>query len=372
MRIHGWERPLLHELCGILVGAVHVAALTTALGAQPAATIPVRPELPAGLDANESASYVLYARQYLTSDPAKALAGAYWASRIDPTNADALILRWRASWMLQPKILQKLERGDTKGLDTALVTRIDSLYLRAMLRDPFSIGSPDAGGPSGVPIDVVRKWLAKHPDAVGLWVYQAAAFYRQRELDSTIANMRQALAAIDRVERGKLQPVYHSREIFHYAIGKMLFALKRYDEARSAFESALTEDLSFYPAHAALATIAATLGGDVEIALHEYALAAELNPGDGILFYDYGTALLRAQRWQEALEQFDRAAALEPYFPDVHHNRGLALDRLGRRAEAVAAYREFISRAPKRLSAQADLIRGRIAALTEVAADSAR
>ena len=350
-----------------------MVAVPCIAGAQSSQVEPVRPELPRGLDPNEAASYVLYARQYLTSEPEKALAAAYWATRIDPTNAEGLILRWRASWLMQPKLIQKLRKGETKGVDTQLVARIDSLFLRAMLRDPFSIFSADAGGfTGGIPIADVRKWLTKHPDNVELWIYQGASFYRQRELDSTIAQMRQALSAIDRLQGGKLQPVYHSREIFHYTIGKMQFALDRRDEARASFEQALTENLSFYPAHSALATIAATDDGDMDAAIREYALATELNPGDGVLFYDYGTALLRAKRWQEALEQFDRAIALEPYFPDAHHNRGLALDRLGRRAEAIAAYQEFLTRAPKRLAPQAEMIRGRIATLSAAGGDTIR
>jgi tetratricopeptide (TPR) repeat protein len=365
---------LSRSLSRALIALGVLAALPPVTGAQqaPASTEPARPALPSGLDPNEAGSYVLFARQYLESEPAKALASVYWASRLDPMNAEALMLRWRATWMTSPKLRKQLERRKPDAADLASPERIDSLYWRAMLRDPFIIAT--GGGSAGFmpPMDIVRRYLKKHPDEVGLWIYLGALYHRQHEFDSTLATVRRGMEALDRIEQRGFRPVYESRAMFHYAIGKTEFALGRHDAARDAFQKALTDDLAFYPAHAALGTLAWTVNRDLNTAIAEFDLAIELFRDDGVVYYDYGTILLKNERWEDALARFDRAVALEPWFPDAHHNRGIALDRLGRHAEAVAAYRQFVSLAPRRLSAQIDKVHGRIATLSAPASDSLR
>ncbi len=52
-----------------------------------------------------------------------------------------------------------------------------------------------------------------------------------------------------------------------------------------------------------------------------------------------GNVALEDGRIDDALARFDAAIALDPDYPEAHHNRGVALRRLGRRRDAVRALR---------------------------------
>jgi tetratricopeptide (TPR) repeat protein len=71
---------------------------------------------------------------------------------------------------------------------------------------------------------------------------------------------------------------YEPKAMAEYTIGYIYFVMNRRDEARAAFGRALTEDLSFYPAHVALGEIA-RVSRDSATALQELQLAAELSSG---------------------------------------------------------------------------------------------
>ncbi len=61
---------------------------------------------------------------------------------------------------------------------------------------------------------------------------------------------------------------------------------------------------------------------------------------------NYGLALFRAGRTDEAVAQYQAALAIEPNYPGVHSNLGNALHREGRVAEAIAHYRRAIELEP--------------------------
>lgn len=56
----------------------------------------------------------------------------------------------------------------------------------------------------------------------------------------------------------------------------------------------------------------------------------------------HGQALLKRERWTEALAQFQRAVELEPAEPGYHNDLGIALRRTGRPDLAVRAFRESL------------------------------
>ena len=54
----------------------------------------------------------------------------------------------------------------------------------------------------------------------------------------------------------------------------------------------------------------------------------------------------RDERFAEALAAYDRILALEPNAAEIHNNRGLVLERLGRHADALASYDRALSLNP--------------------------
>lgn len=328
-----------------------------------------RPQLRAGADPWDAQSYMGEAwRAAEGGDAKRAVAAAYWATRVDPSSSEALFTYWRMRWFAEPKLRQRIERGDRKAYRSPEVARIDSIHLRALLRNP--LGTPTAGAAKpplwmiNAAMDGARRALVKDSSLVGAWVFLATEHYDQRNVDSTIHYLRGALRALERVNADRLGPVYESREIFHYALARALYATGDVNAARAEYAKAATEALQFAPAHAELGSIAWSNWSDLALARQEYDLALELRD-DPVVRYDYGTVLLDARQFAAALEQFDRVIAAEPWFARAHFNRALALDRLDRRAEALAAYRLFLERAPRRLDQAIEAATVRVAALQQ-------
>jgi Flp pilus assembly protein TadD len=73
-----------------------------------------------------------------------------------------------------------------------------------------------------------------------------------------------------------------------------------------------------------------------------YQALVQQEPEDAALRASFAGTLGALGRYEEALAQLDRSLALDPLNPEGHHNRGAALERLGRRDEAIAAYREAV------------------------------
>lgn len=74
--------------------------------------------------------------------------------------------------------------------------------------------------------------------------------------------------------------------------------------------------------------------------MYQTLVAAE--PDDAALRASFAGALGALGRYDEALVQLDRSLAIDRLNPEGHHNRGAALERLGRRDEAIASYREAV------------------------------
>ena len=68
---------------------------------------------------------------------------------------------------------------------------------------------------------------------------------------------------------------------------------------------------------------------------------------------NHGFALLGLGQAALALSDFDAAGAFLPANDEACFGRGLALESLGRRAEAAAAFTELLARSPGHLSAPA-------------------
>lgn len=325
---------------------------------------PPRPRLIGVLsDTNAAESYLEYGRMVMASDPARAADAFYWASRLDPSAASPLMLRWQALWMAQPKRFKKYLEGDTKVITSPEARRIDSLHYRALLRDPFIFTQRESGAFFVPSIADVRRAMNRHPEDVGLRIFQAGNFYAAKQYDSTVAQLTQAIDMLRTRERQSVSPVYISKEIFEYAIARALTSKGDLNGARAAFERALSENLSFSPAHVGVGTIAWSNWQDVGTAAQEFELAIQLAPSDGLVRYQFGRVLADAARREEAVVQLGRAIELEPHFADSYFILATVLEAQSKPAEAATRYRQFLDRAPPQRIDWAASARARLATL---------
>jgi Tfp pilus assembly protein PilF len=86
--------------------------------------------------------------------------------------------------------------------------------------------------------------------------------------------------------------------------------------------------------------------GDEGAAEEWYRKAIALDPAQVVARNNLGTLYLKRRQWGEALEQFSASAAAAPENYDAALNRAVALDALGRRAEARAALETLLLRLP--------------------------
>lgn len=93
--------------------------------------------------------------------------------------------------------------------------------------------------------------------------------------------------------------------------------------------------------------VALLLTRDVSGALRELETAVRLAPQDATAWNDLAAAHLAASEFARALTAADRAVAISSAFASAHFNRALALERLGRRDEAIRAYQRALDLDPQ-------------------------
>lgn len=349
-------------------------------------TVPPRPALPRGADANDWEAYFSHGERQWERFPTQAGAAFYWASRLDPTRAEPLFARWAAFYARDQGTWLAWLEGDREILRRPAVIANDSLVLRAFRRNPFVHRGLEAALYAGLgrrlqwngdltaymnygegdfreAAQGFGRLVRSNPGRnVRFRQWRALAFVGAGQLDSAAVELTLLLQALRSVDEVRVGYYYESKALQEYALGMLHEARGRPAEARRAWERALEEDLSMYPARAALARLALREQKPGE-AVEHLAQVVEIAPDDAVMHLEYGTALLAAGRHDEAVAAFQRAIQLEPYWADPYVRLGVALDNAGHPAEAAAAYRMYLERAPRRQAQVIDRIRQRLAAI---------
>jgi Tfp pilus assembly protein PilF len=155
--------------------------------------------------------------------------------------------------------------------------------------------------------------------------------------------MTRALEELRREDERDVVYLYESKALMEHGIGLLNERLGNLPAAREAYGRALTEELTYYPAHVRMATLALT-EGDTAAAVAEFDLAAQASSEPSVL-YAYGAMLTQIGRFDDAAAQFERAIQAAPYYAEPYFGLGMVRDAQGNTAGAVEAFRGFLARA---------------------------
>lgn len=360
----------------------------------PAASVPEPLALPAGMDSLSPHAFYSYGQQILEHTPAKAAVAFYWASRLDPAWADPIYARRIAHLMSRPATFRSYMRGVPATVNSPGIQRLDSLYLKALVLNPFLRREQDAvalryvivneittdpayRGVSRWDVEMaVDRWLLETTPTTRGWLAQsegrmadaaqnyeraiekgakaevvadlARVYVHMGRFDDARQNMVQAIDLLRKRDEDsdELVRLYNSKALFEYSLGLILEQIGEMDEARAAYARALQEDLSYHPAHMRLGELALA-AGDTMTALSEMALAAEISDADADVRLRYARVLAGAGRFDDAEAQLRQAIELEPLFAIPHLELARVLERAGRSADALDSYRTFVTRAAR-------------------------
>jgi hypothetical protein len=346
-------------------GALATLLVTAMLSAQD--PLPKRPKLPEGADTNDSRAYIEWGDRDQTPWD-KAYDAYYWAWRLEPNHTGYLLKRHEALYWKQPAGWRdEFDRGAkyvTKSRDARL---LDSLWPEILERDPF----PYLRSPCYYPEQVYSRdpvvaglqfynqrcyrqaaerlqvALTRKPGLWGLRLHRARALYIIHDYWGAAAEVEVVLDTLRARDEQYLDQRYNTKEFLEYMIAAARYQGGDLAGARAALERALTENLAYYPAHALLSRIA-DAQGQLPTAVQEAELAVGLDQANGVLRHDYGVLLLRSGKLVEAEGQFRQAVELEPYWADARRMVAVALDAQKKYPEALAAYEDFLARAPRR------------------------
>ena len=374
-----------------------LAALSAAapLDAQRRGEAPRRPALPAAADTNDARAYMQLAEQRLAQRPREAADAYYWAFQLNPTLSDALYGRYTALLLSSPNRLVSYVQGDRRTLRSPEVVAMDSLYFRALTMDPFLYRRHEAhvfrmymerwvrqevdnSGGMSIPESEIQRFVAEYllqagpyirareaysrgrfPDALRLYADAIAQARRKswlrserarllahlRDYPTALAEMTQALEELRREDERDIVYLCESKALLEHAIGTLNERLGNLPAAREAYGRALTEQITFYPAHVRLATLALA-EGDTATAVAEFELAAQTSAEPSVL-YTYGAVLAQMGRYDEAVAQFARTMEAAPHYADPYFGTAMVRDAQGNAAAALQAYRGFLERATR-------------------------
>ena len=347
-----------------------------------------RPRLADTADTNDPLAYYRLGDSLRYKRPGIADRAFYWATRLDPTFADAYFARWR---LLRRDYTQReMSDGSIRDifrLKPSVAAATDSLLSIAIAYSPFLDGAFD------VPMSItnmsertasrdptlagmrafglrdyrtaVTQWskaLSQDPKQAMLHIPRAHAWVRLQEPDSAIADLTQLAQRLEIVAHDSLMKAYFSKEFLYYAIGMLHGGKGRYPEARAAFEQALAENLGFYMAHVRLSGTLVALK-DTATALSELEIAILIRPDDPlVLIYD-GNLLVNTGRVAEGEKRIRAALRADSDYALPHVFLGLAAEARNDTMTARAQYTEYLARAP-RGAAERAWARSQLTALT--------
>jgi tetratricopeptide (TPR) repeat protein len=180
---------------------------------------------------------------------------------------------------------------------------------------------------------VWRDALEKSPDAFMARAQLAATLLRSGDAASAEREARRALEAASRAASA------------HHILGAALRTQGRFDEARSALETALGISPGYTEARRDLGRVLVDLGRvDEAVATLRWALRDDGRGAE--ILVDIGNAYLRASRAEDAETAYRRALAADDGLASAHNGLGAALLQRGENEPAARAFERAVELAP--------------------------
>lgn len=142
----------------------------------------------------------------------------------------------------------------------------------------------------------------------------------------------------------------------HVRLGSVQMMSGRYTEARASFQKAIDEHPEIAVGYAGLAQ-GWLKDGQAEEAVKALTLGRTKVPPDFAIEYYSGLALVRLERSDEAVAAFTRAVQLSPMVPEGRYELGKLYFATGKIAEARAEFEAVVKLAPKHSNAHYQLSR---------------
>jgi Flp pilus assembly protein TadD len=128
-------------------------------------------------------------------------------------------------------------------------------------------------------------------------------------------------------------------------LGEAEMAGGHFNEAAAAWRWAVALNPRDAKAHARLGMLAQQAGDDAS-AERSYLTALRDDPGNPEVLNNLGAVYLGRREWARALKLLTAAVRRDPEYVDAAYNRALALDALGRKAEARVILIAVLERLP--------------------------
>lgn len=165
-----------------------------------------------------------------------------------------------------------------------------------------------------------EQMLKRDPDSPAVHMMLGEAYDALNRRDDAITEFRAAASSKQYIPMA------------HFGLGYLLWADRHYDEAAAEFKKELQKDPKNALATAYLADAELKKGNhaDAEAMLQR---SIELQP-QSIAYFDLGVLAADQKHFTEAIEDFKRAAALDPQDPDAHYRLAHIFQQLHRTGEA--------------------------------------
>ncbi len=179
----------------------------------------------------------------------------------------------------------------------------------------------------------VEKFIQKYPNLSFGYKMKGTLALQQKDLETGLKYLSIA---------SKINPEAET----YNSLGVAYRGLKKYDDAITAFQTAITLDSSYADSYSNLGNTLGDLGRHKEAA-EALKKAIERKPNFLKAYNNYANALLNLGQYSIARDFAKKALDLDPGYLEAYINLGAALNHLGHPNEAISAYKKAIEINPE-------------------------